>query len=293
MGRVTRTHPLLHVSVQGGDPRTTGVPQPVSRRVDQLAVEEPLEIRVNGTPYQVTMRTPGDDIDLVHGLLLSESVIAHRTDVSTVRYCAGSGPDGVNSYNVLDVRLASHVLPPLPELRRNVITSSACGICGTTSIDQVVRDSRFELAGDFVVPPELVLTAPELLRERQRGFAKTGGLHAAGLLTGAGAMVCVREDVGRHNAVDKVIGWAIREDRLPLSRVVLVVSGRASFELTQKAVLAGIPMLAAVSAPSSLAVELADEAGLTLVGFVRGETMNVYTRPERIKLTSSSNVTIS
>jgi FdhD protein len=261
--------------------------QPVSRRIDQLAVEEPLEIRVNGSAYQVTMRTPGDDIDLVHGLLLSESVIAHRTDVATVRYCAGSGQDGINSYNVLDVRLASHLLPPLSELQRNVVTSSACGICGATSIDQVVRESRFELAADLVVPPELVLSAPDLLRTRQRAFAKTGGLHAAGLLTSHGAMVCVREDVGRHNAVDKVIGWAIREDRLPLSRVILVVSGRASFELTQKAVLAGIPMLAAVSAPSSLAVELADTAGLTLVGFVRDETMNVYTHPERVKLTGS------
>jgi FdhD protein len=293
MGRVTRTHPLLHVSVRGSDPphppssvRGSDVPEPVSRRIDQLAVEEPLEIRVNGSAYQVTMRTPGDDIDLVHGLLLSESVIAHRTDVSTVRYCAGSGPDG-NSYNVLDVRLAAHLLPPLPELQRNVVTSSACGICGTTSIDQVVRESRFELAADLVVPPELVVSAPDLLRTRQRAFAKTGGLHAAGLLTSDGAMVCVREDVGRHNAVDKVIGWAIREDRLPLSRVILVVSGRASFELTQKAVLAGIPMLAAVSAPSSLAVELADAAGLTLVGFVRDETMNVYTHPERVKLTGS------
>jgi FdhD protein len=264
------------------------VPQRASRRVDQLAVEEPLEIRVNGNPYQVTMRTPGADVDLVHGLLLSESVIGHRTDVSTVRYCAGSGPDGVNTYNVLDVRLADHVLPPLPELRRNVITSSACGICGTTTIDQVVRGSRFELAADLVVPPELVLAAPNLLRAQQRGFAKTGGLHAAGLLTSDGAMECVREDVGRHNAVDKVIGWAIKQDRLPLSQMILAVSGRASFELTQKAVLAGIPVLAAVSAPSSLAVELADTAGLTLVGFIRGETMNVYTHPERIELTGSS-----
>jgi FdhD protein len=291
MGRVTRTHPLLHVSGQGrdvpGSPPTAG-PQPASRRIDQLAVEEPLEIRINGAPYQVTMRTPGDDIDLVHGLLLSESVIAHRTDVSTVRYCAGSGPDGVNSYNVLDVRLAGHVPPPSPELRRNVVTSSACGICGATSIDQVMRGSRFELADDLVVPPELVLSAPKLLRTRQRGFDKTGGLHAAGLLSSDGAMVCVREDVGRHNAVDKVIGWAIREDRLPLSHVILTVSGRASFELTQKAVLAGIPILAAVSAPSSLAVELADAAGLTLVGFVRGETMNVYSHPVRVKLAGSS-----
>ena len=273
MGRLTARRRARHVTVE----------KAVTRH-ETVVVEEPLEIRVEGRPVTVTMRTPGADVDLAQGFLLTEGVIGRRDDLRTVRYCDGVGPDGVNTYNVLDVRLAGHVLPPQPELVRTVVTSSACGICGTTSIDQVVRDSRFELAGDLVVSPELVLSAPDLLRARQRAFAKTGGLHAAGLLTGDGAMVCVREDVGRHNAVDKVIGWAIREDRLPLSRMILAVSGRASFELTQKAVLAGIPMLAAVSAPSSLAVELADTAGLTLVGFVRGETMNVYTHPERIKL---------
>jgi FdhD protein len=288
MGRLTRTHRLLRYG-----------PEPPRSQVDVLAVEEPLEIRLNGEPFQVTMRTPGNDIDLVHGLLFSESVIADRTDVATMSYCEGCNPggvwggrpprsqhspDGLNTYNVLDVRLAAHLPPPAPELHRHVLTSSACGICGTTSIDQVVRSSRHQLPTDVLIASDVVLAAPELLRSQQRAFAKTGGLHAAGLLSTDGAMVCVREDVGRHNAVDKVIGWAIREARLPLSEAILTVSGRASFELTQKAVLAGIPMLAAVSAPSSLAVELAETAGLTLAGFVRGESMNVYTHPERLKL---------
>jgi FdhD protein len=273
MGRVTRSKPLLHVSGEHG----------ADSRTDLLAVEEPLEIRVNGEPYQVTMRTPGNDIDLVHGLLFSESVIADRADVATMRYCEGCGPDGLNTYNVLDVQLAPGV-QAAGHLHRHVLTSSACGICGTTSIDQVVRTARHLLPTEPLVAPPVVLAAPQLLRSQQRAFAKTGGLHAAGLLSSDGAMISVREDVGRHNAVDKVIGWAIREGRLPLSEVILTVSGRASFELAQKAILAGIPMLAAVSAPSSLAVELAEEAGLTLAGFVRDGGMNVYTHPERLKL---------
>jgi FdhD protein len=230
----------------------------------------------------VTMRTPGDDIDLVHWLLHSEGVIARVEDVTLARYCAGAGPDGVNTYNVLDVSLAAGVAPPTAAARRQVVTTSACGICGSTSIDQVLRQSRFPSPVDLRVPAALVRSGPLRLREQQRVFAKTGGLHAAGLLGRDGSMLCVREDVGRHNAVDKVVGWALRERRLPLADTVLVVSGRASYELTQKAVLAGIGMLVAVSAPSSLAVDLAAEAGLTLVGFVRGESMNVYTHPDRI-----------
>jgi FdhD protein len=204
------------------------------------------------------------------------------------RYCAGSGPDGVNSYNVLDVTLAPSAAPPASEARRNVVTTSACGICGTTTIEQVLRESPYRMAAGLVVPAGLVLSAPTRLRQQQRAFDQTGGLHAAGLLGLDSEMICVREDVGRHNAVDKVIGWAIREQLLPLGQMILTVSGRASFELTQKAVLAGIPVLAAVSAPSSLAVELAEQAGLTLVGFVRGETMNVYTHPERIHCTTNA-----
>jgi FdhD protein len=271
MGRVTRKHSVLRLGPEG--------PRRIS---DPIAVEEPLEIRVNGEQLMVTMRTPGDDIDLVHGLLHSEGVIAQADDVMLARYCAGSGPDGVNTYNVLDVSLAAGVAAPAAEARRPVVTTSACGICGSTSIEQVLRQSRFPSPTDLRVPAALVRSGPLRLREQQRVFAKTGGLHAAGLLGRDGRMLCVREDVGRHNAVDKVVGWALRQRRLPLADAVLVVSGRASYELTQKAVLAGIGMLVAVSAPSSLAVDLAAEAGLTLVGFVRGESMNVYTHPDRI-----------
>jgi FdhD protein len=270
MGRVTRRHAVLRVGAEG-----------TIRRSDTLAVEEPLEIRLNGDPYLVTMRTPGNDIDLAHGLLYGEGIITERSDIVLARYCAGSGTDGVNTYNVLDVTLAPHVPAPAV-VRRNVVMSAACGICGTTTIEQVLRESPYGVATNARIPAELVLMAPTRLRQQQRAFDQTGGLHAAGLLGLDSEMVCVREDVGRHNAVDKVIGWAIREQLLPLRQMILAVSGRASFELTQKAVLAGIPMLAAVSAPSSLAAELAEEAGLTLVGFVRGETMNVYTHPERI-----------
>jgi FdhD protein len=272
MGRLTRRHAVLRVGAEG-----------TIRRSDTLAVEEPLEIRLNGEPYVVTMRTPGNDIDLAHGLLYSEGIISERSDIVLARYCAGSGPDGINTYNVLDITLAPLVSTPAPAARRNTVTTSACGICGTTTIDQVLRESRYAVDPHVRVAAELVLSAPMLLRQQQRTFDQTGGLHAAGLLGLDSEMRCVREDVGRHNAVDKVIGWAIREQLLPLRQMILAVSGRASFELTQKAVLAGIPVLAAVSAPSSLAAELAEEAGLTLVGFVRGETMNVYTHPERIK----------
>jgi FdhD protein len=277
MGRVTRRHAVLRVA-----------PSETIRRSDTLAVEEPLEIRLNGEPYLVTMRTPGNDIDLAHGLLHSEGIISERSDIVLARYCAGSGPDGINTYNVLDITLAPLVSTPAPAARRNTVTTSACGICGTTTIDQVLRESRYAVDQQVRVAAELVLSAPMLLRQQQRTFDQTGGLHAAGLLGLDSEMRCVREDVGRHNAVDKVIGWAIREQLLPLRQMILAVSGRASFELTQKAVLAGIPVLAAVSAPSSLAAELAEEAGLTLVGFVRGETMNVYTHPERISWAAAS-----
>ena len=281
MGRVTRRHAVLRLG--------PGLDRPI-RRNDTLAVEEPLEIRLNGESYLVTMRTPGNDIDLVHGLLYSEGIIAERSDVVLARYCAGAGPDGVNTYNVLDVTLAPPARPPALSARRNVVTTSACGICGTTTIEQVLRGSAYEVAAGLVVPAALVLSAPARLRQQQRAFDQTGGLHAAGLLGIDSEMICVREDVGRHNAVDKVIGWAIREQLLPLRQMILTVSGRASFELTQKAVLAGIPVLAAVSAPSSLAVELAEEAGLTLVGFIRGESMNVYTHAERMHWSTNGQI---
>ncbi|WP_084962582.1 formate dehydrogenase accessory sulfurtransferase FdhD [Thermoactinospora rubra] len=254
-----------------------------ARRVDQLAAEEPLEIRLDGVPLTVTMRTPGDDFDLAAGFLVSEGAVGAAEDIATIRYCAGATVDGSNTYNVLDVRLAPGVPAPRP---RNFYTTSSCGVCGKASLEAVSTVTRWSARDDPVrVPLPVVATLPDRLRAAQRVFDRTGGLHAAGLFTARGEPLCVREDVGRHNAVDKILGWALRGGRLPLAGTVLTVSGRASFELVQKAVMAGIPVLAAVSAPSSLAVELAEDQGLTLIGFLRGESMNVYTGEHRLDVT--------
>ena len=252
-------------------------------RPDTVAAEEPLEIRLTGTPLAVTMRTPGDDFDLVHGFLATEGVIRSADDIAGLRYCNSVDDDGRNTYNVVDVDLAPGVPIPDNGLERNFYTSSSCGVCGKASIDAIRTKTSYDVAADDVqVPLEVLLALPDRLRAAQRVFDKTGGLHAAGLFDAAGELLCLREDVGRHNAVDKVVGWALRDGRLPLRGTVLLVSGRASFELTQKAWMAGIPALVAVSAPSSLAVDLAQEAGMTLVGFLRGETMNVYTGAHRL-----------
>ncbi|MGY1947560.1 formate dehydrogenase accessory sulfurtransferase FdhD [Nocardia asiatica] len=249
-------------------------------RPDTLAVEEPLEIRVDGRSLTVTMRTPGDDIDLVHGFMLGEGMIGSAEDIVAARHCAGTDDQGRNTYNVLDVTLRA----PVPVPTRAFLTTGACGLCGKTALDEVRTRTRFPLPADGpVVDTRAMAAMPGMLRDRQSVFDVTGGLHAAGLFTAEGEALAVREDIGRHNAVDKVIGWALRETRVPAHDLVLVVSGRASFELVQKAVMAGIPLLGAVSAPSSLAVDLAAEAGLTLVGFLRGDTMNVYSTPERIR----------
>jgi FdhD protein len=256
------------------------------RRTDTLAAEEPLEVRVDGSALAVTMRTPGDDLDLAFGFLGTEGVIRGADDVVSARYCAGATDGDVNTYNVLDLVLAPGVPPPSTDPSRNFYTTSSCGVCGKASIDAVRTRSAYPVAGDPVrVETRVLAGLPDSLRAAQRVFDRTGGLHAAGLCTPDGELVCVREDVGRHNAVDKVVGWALRERRLPLAGHVLVVSGRASFELVQKASMAGIPVLAAVSAPSTLAADLADEVGMTLVGFLRGERMNVYTHPDRVELT--------
>ncbi len=242
-----------------------------------------MELRVGGRPLAVTMRTPGNDIDLVHGFLLTEGVIGSREDISVVRYCDGVDEQGRNTYNVLDVALAAGVRPPAAGVERNFYTTSSCGVCGKASLDAVRLNSRHSPAGDRVeVSTATLIGLPDRLREAQRVFDSTGGLHAAGLFTADGELLVVREDVGRHNAVDKVIGWAVQSARVPLSGCVLMVSGRASFELVQKAVMAGIPVLAAVSAPSSLAVELAAEAGVTVIGFLRGASMNVYSADKRV-----------
>lgn len=271
MGRVTVRRAVERVSSSGR-----------RRRVDALAAEEPLELRVNGKALAVTMRTPGQDVELAHGFLLSEGVIGSSEDISIARFCEGTGPDGMNTYNVLDVALADGVPPPDTGVERNFYTTSSCGVCGKAALDAVKLKTRHSPALDPVqVTPEALTGFPDALRERQKVFESTGGLHAAGLIVN-GELLVVREDVGRHNAVDKVLGWAVLQNLVPLRGAVLMVSGRASFELVQKAAMAGIPVLAAVSAPSSLAVELAEEQGMTLIGFLRGDSMNVYTGGERV-----------
>lgn len=252
-------------------------------REDALAVEEPLEVRVNGSRFSVTMRTPGDDFDLVAGFLVSEGVVAAVADLPGMRVVTGLAQDGEPTFNVVDATVSGAGVRAAAERARTLYTTSACGVCGLASIDAVTTASAYAiLAVGLAVPEAVVAGLPERLRAEQRVFDATGGVHAAGLFDADGEPLVVREDVGRHNAVDKVVGWALREGRLPLSRTVLQVSGRASFELVQKARMAGIPVLAAVSAPSSLAAELAEEAGITLVGFSRGRSFNVYAHPERI-----------
>jgi FdhD protein len=273
MGRVTTRCRAQHLTSESA-----------IARPETLVVEEPMEIRVNGSPITVTMRTPGSDIELAQGFLLTEGIIARRDDVLAVRYCRGSaGSDGANTYNVLDVTLAADVPPPAVDITRNFYTTSSCGVCGKASIDAVRLVSRYSTADQTVNIAASTLTAmPDRLRSAQKVFSSTGGLHGAALFDLDGTMLVVREDIGRHNAVDKVIGWALENDRIPLSRAALLVSGRASFELAQKCVMAGAPIFAAVSAPSSLAVELAVQSGVTLVAFLRGDSMNVYSRPDRV-----------
>ncbi|MFC5719329.1 formate dehydrogenase accessory sulfurtransferase FdhD [Streptomyces gamaensis] len=256
-------------------------------RPDTLVAEEPMEIRLDGRPLAVTMRTPGDDFALAAGFLVSEGVLADAGELANIVYCAGATEDGGNTYNVVDVRLAPGVPVPDITLERNVYTTSSCGLCGKASLDAVRTTARHAVS-DGPVPlrltPRLLAGLPQRLRAAQRVFDRTGGLHAAALFSADGELLDVREDVGRHNAVDKLVGRALQQGRLPLAGAILLVSGRASFELVQKAVMAGIPVLAAVSAPSSLAVELAEEAGMTLVGFLRGSSMNVYAGDHRIAL---------
>jgi FdhD protein len=227
---------------------------------------------VDGEPLTVTMRTPGDDIDLAAGFLFTEGLLPRLDEVHEIRMC--------------DQNVAAVDLKPGRQLaggQRNFVTTSACGVCGKDSIEAIRVRSAFDVAADPVrVSPALLAALPGRLREAQRVFGRTGGLHAAGLFRADGTLVAVREDVGRHNAVDKVAGWALRAGLLPLAGHVLLVSGRASFELAQKAIMIGIPVLAAVSAPSSLAASLAEDGGLTLVGFLRGSTMNVYAGAHRV-----------
>jgi FdhD protein len=270
MGRLTGRHAVVHFE--------DGVP---IGRPDTLAAEEPLEIRAHGRAVAVTMRTPGDDFDLVAGFSWTEGLLTDPDHLTGLRYCNGTDDEGRNTYNVIDLVLTQEA--PQVDAQRNFYSTSSCGVCGKASIDAIKVRSPFDLRSDDVmVTPQLLTSLPHKLREAQKVFDSTGGLHAAGLFDATGALKVVREDVGRHNAVDKVVGWALRAKALPLSNSVLMVSGRASFELVQKAYVAGIPVLAAVSAPSTLAVEFAESVGLTLVGFLRGTSMNVYTGAQRV-----------
>lgn len=284
MGRITTRRPVLKVTLGVG----------TDRRADTLAVEEPLEIRIAGEPLAVTMRTPGHDVELAAGFLVSEGIIADSSGFRSAIHCGGPGSGGQeNTYNVLDMALAAGVQVPDAAARR-FYTTSSCGVCGKASIDAVETESTYDVSDDaIVVDAEWIAALPERLRAEQAAFDKTGGLHAAALFDAVtGEMLVLREDVGRHNAVDKVVGWALLHESLPLRQVVLQVSGRASFELVQKAVMAGIPMLSAVSAPSSLAAELAEKAGLTLMGFVRGRTMNVYSHAHRVHVDETARASV-
>jgi FdhD protein len=266
---------LRSVSRDGSTPRS-----------DTLATEEPLEIRVQAggdrRTVAVTMRTPGADFELATGFLYGEGVIEGHGDVSSVRYCVDPDVGQEQQFNVVTVDLASSSLPDLGSLERHFYTTSACGVCGKASLDAIESLGGPELKDGPKVSTETLLSLPDRLRGAQRIFSKTGGLHAAALFDADGELVEVREDVGRHNAMDKLVGWGVLEKRLPFSDHVVLVSGRASFELLQKALRAGVSFFCAVSAPSSLAVDVAKRFRMTLVGFLRGESFNVYSGDERL-----------
>jgi FdhD protein len=244
---------------------------------DELAPEEPLEIRVRGRPVSVTMRTPGHDEELAAGFLLTEGIVRRAQDVLRVEPC-GRNEEG----NLLNVVLAPDVSVDFERLTRHVFASSSCGLCGKATIE-AVRGSFPRVESDVVVDAKVILRMPDLMRAAQSTFDRTGGLHAAALFDAEGKLLVLREDVGRHNAVDKVLGFALLQRSVPLHRHIVLVSGRSSFEIMQKALAAQVPIVAAVSAPSSLAVEFAKDNGQTLVGFLRAGRMNVYSHPERIR----------
>jgi FdhD protein len=252
---------------------------------DSLAAEEPLEIRIAGVPLTVTMRTPGNDLELAAGFLLTEGIIESPEQIAGLR---AKLPENGTKSNVVEVELKDSDFDS-EDLQRNFYATSSCGICGKASINAIrVRGLR-QLDSGFRVDPETLCQLPEALRAEQEVFSRTGGLHAAALFDGAGQLLALREDIGRHNAVDKIVGWAVLEKKLPLSQNVMLVSGRGGFEIVQKALAAGIPILASVSAPSSLAVKLARELGLTLVGFLRGRRFVVYSDEFRCVSASSTS----
>jgi FdhD protein len=257
---------VLHVSPDGA-----------SSRPDVAAAEEPMEVRIDGEPFAVMMRTPGADHDLTVGFLFAERVIRSATDIRSITR-------GTESHNVMDVQLVgarARELALRADVRRRVVMNSSCGLCGRVTIE-TLRVEAPDIVADWTIPACVIGGLPDTLRRAQAVFKETGGLHAAGVFDRSGVLEVIAEDVGRHNAVDKVVGRMLLGERVPLAQSILFVSGRTSYEIVQKALLAGIPMVGAVSAPSSLAVELAEEAGITLLGFVRGSAFNVYSSGRRV-----------
>ncbi|HKD64682.1 MAG TPA: formate dehydrogenase accessory sulfurtransferase FdhD [Candidatus Acidoferrales bacterium] len=272
MARASRSADLTQVT-EWNDGTTT-------RKDDFLAAEEPLEIRIGENPLSVTMRTPGHDVELAAGFLFTEGLVQRREQIVALENAANDD-DGKRG-NVVRADVVSEALPDFDKLRRHFFAASSCGICGKASIDAVRSRLLRTPNSEFRVKPELIVSLPDVLRSAQDVFERTGGLHAAALFDSGGKLLIVREDIGRHNAVDKVVGWALLNGRIPLSDSVLLVSGRGGFEIIQKATVAGIPVVASVSAPSSLAVQLARELRLTLIGFLRGKRFVVYAGEERL-----------
>jgi FdhD protein len=252
----------------------------IAKFEDYLVGEEPLEIRIGTRPITVTMRTPGHDLELVAGFLLTESLITGVEDIASLRQVATRG----HKRNVVRVELARGSAIKPARLKRNFLTTSSCGLCGKTSIDAVRVRGITRPNPHIRISPDILCLLPDALLSAQTLFGRTGGLHAAGLFDMTGKLIALREDVGRHNAVDKLIGWALAEKRLPLKESVLLVSGRGSFEIVQKALVAGVPVVACISAPSSLAVQLAWEFNLSLVGFLRGRRFVLYTGEDRVQM---------
>jgi FdhD protein len=257
----------------------------VRRIEDHLAAEEPLEIRIEGQPLTVTMRTPGHDEELAAGFVLTEGIIESASQLSEIRRIT---PEGAARDNIVSVEFGDRSFQP-EILQRNFFAASSCGICGKASIQAIRVRGLTPPNATFRIDPELLCKFPARLRDQQKVFGRTGGLHAAALFDDAGSLLVLREDIGRHNAVDKVIGWALMKGLLPLSNCAMMVSGRGGFEIVQKALAAGIPVLASVSAPSSLAVKLAREMGQTLIGFLRDRRFVAYSNPERCLPNHASN----
>ena len=280
MSDATATRSATSVSIVAYD---DGRQEP---RFDEVAKEEPLQIRLTTRDdirdVAVTMRTPGNDFELAAGFLFGEGIIRSRSDLDSVSYCIDRELDAEQRYNIVNARLRREGVRGLERLERHFAIGSACGVCGKARLADLKMRGVSRVEGSLTVPAAMLPALPERLREEQRGFAFTGGLHASALFDSAGTLEAIREDVGRHNAMDKLIGWGLLNDGLPFSNRIALVSGRSSFEIVQKAAAAGIPIVCSVSAPSSLAIETAQAFNVTLVGFLRGRRFNIYTGASRI-----------